>query len=318
MSRACGESFHVIGLLLLVLAAVLLVAGAELFVENAAAAAKRLGVTVLAVGLLLAGAEPEELLTAVLASADGHPGLAAGDAVGANVTMLTVTLGLAALIRPVPVGPRVRLYAVLSAVAGGLAVLTLLGGHVARWEGGLLVAAYVLLIALVWWREREPPTIGELAEVSDDDPTDRAAGVALLLALVGIAVMTVGGKAAVEGATRLVEDLGRSDTAVGLTVLALATTAELFALVLTAARHAVPEVAVAAVVGSAAYNATATLGAAALVAPLETGPVLLPALAGAGLPLALLVLARGGSIRRLGGAALVASYVLYVVLVLFV
>jgi len=308
----------VIGVLLLVLAAVLLVAGAELFVENAAAAAKRLGVTVLAVGLLLAGAEPEELLTAVLASADGHPGLAAGDAVGANVTMLTVTLGLAALIRPVPVGPRVRLYAVLSAVAGGLAVLTLLGGHVARWEGGLLVAAYVLLIALVWWREREPPTIGELAEVSDDDPTDRAAGVALLLALVGIAVMTVGGKAAVEGATRLVEDLGRSDTAVGLTVLALATTAELFALVLTAARHAVPEVAVAAVVGSAAYNATATLGAAALVAPLETGPVLLPALAGAGLPLALLVLARGGSIRRLGGAALVASYVLYVVLVLFV
>ena len=139
------------GVLLLVLAAVLLVAGAELFVENAAAAAKRLGVTVLAVGLLLAGAEPEELLTAVLASADGHPGLAAGDAVGANVTMLTVTLGLAALIRPVPVGPRVRLYAVLSAVAGGLAVLTLLGGHVARWEGGLLVAAYVLLIALVWW-----------------------------------------------------------------------------------------------------------------------------------------------------------------------
>jgi len=306
------------GVLLLVLAAVLLVAGAELFVENAAAAAKRLGVTVLAVGLLLAGAEPEELLTAVLASADGHPGLAAGDAVGANVTMLTVTLGLAALLRPVPVGDRVRLYAGLSAVAGVLAVLTVAGGHVSRLEGGLLVAAYVGLIAFVWRRERRPPSIGELAEIEAEGEKDRAPGLALLLTLVGLVVMTAGGKAAVEGATRLVERIGQDDTSIGLTVLALATTAELFALVLTAARHSVPEVAVAAIVGSAAYNATATLGAAALVAPLDTGPVLGPAIAAAGLPLVLIALARGGSIRRLGGALLVTAYAAYVVLVLSV
>jgi cation:H+ antiporter len=87
----------VTGLLLLLLATGLLVGGAELFVENAAAAARRLGLTLIAVGILLAGAEPEELITGVLASGAGHPGLAAGDALGANVTMLTATLGLAAL-----------------------------------------------------------------------------------------------------------------------------------------------------------------------------------------------------------------------------
>src|SRR4051794_39660563 len=116
------------GLLLLAVAAGLLVAGAELFVDNAAAAAGRLGVTVLAVGLLLAGAEPEELLTGVIASGSGHGGLAAGDALGANVTMLTLTLGLAALLRPVPIGHRVRVYAVLSSVAGGVAVVAVVGG----------------------------------------------------------------------------------------------------------------------------------------------------------------------------------------------
>jgi cation:H+ antiporter len=88
--------------LLLLLAAGLLVGGAELFVENAAAAAARLGVTVLAIGVLLAGAEPEELLTAILAAAQDRPGLAAGDAIGANVTMLTAALGLAAVVRPLP------------------------------------------------------------------------------------------------------------------------------------------------------------------------------------------------------------------------
>jgi cation:H+ antiporter len=305
----------VIGFLLLLLATVLLVAGAELFVENAAAASKRLGVTVLAVGLLLAGAEPEELLTGILASGSGHPGLAAGDALGANVTMLTVTLGLAALLRPVPVGHRVRVYGVLSSVAGVLAVLAVLGGHVGRLEGGLLVLAYVVLVAVIWRRERQPPSIGELAEMEEEGEKDRSPGLALLLTLVGLAVMTAGGEAAVEGATRVVRSLDQNDTAIGLTLLALATTAELFALVLAAARHDVGEVAVAGIVGSAAYNATATLGTAALVRPLTTGAVLVPAIAAAALPLVVLALARDGALRRVGGAVLVAGYAAYIVFV---
>jgi len=307
----------VIAVLLLVVAAALLVAGAELFVENAAGAARRLGVTVIAVGVLLAGAEPEELLTAVIAAVQDRPGLAAGDAIGANITMLTVTLGLAALFRPLPLGRRVRQYAVLSAVASGLAVLALVGGRVSRLEGALLVIAYVALVALVWWREKEPPALGELAEVgADGDSGARRPAVALGLAAVGIALMLVGGDLAVRGAVRVVDAIARSDSAVGLTVLALATTAELFALVLTAARHAVPEIAVAGIVGSAAYNATATLGAAALARPLVVDDVTWAAVVAAALPLVVLVLARRGQLGRMAGVALCAGYAAYVVVVL--
>ena len=306
-----------IAVLLLVVAAALLVAGAELFVDNAAGAARRLGVTVIAVGVLLAGAEPEELLTAVIAAVQDRPGLAAGDAIGANVTMLTVTLGLAALFRPLPLGRRVRQYAVLSAVAGGFAVLALVGGRVSRLEGALLLIAYVALVALVWWREKEPPALGELAEVdTDGDSGARRPAVALSLALVGIALMLVGGDLAVRGAVRVVDAIDRSDSAVGLTILALATTAELFALVLTAARHAVPEIAVAGIVGSAAYNATATLGAAAVARPLVVDDVTWAAVVATALPLVVLVLARRGQLGRVAGAALCASYAAYVVVVL--
>jgi cation:H+ antiporter len=306
----------VAGWLLVAGATVLLLSGAELFVENAAGAARRLGVTVIAVGVLLAGAEPEELLTAVIASLHDRPGLAVGDALGANVTMLTACLGLAALVRPLPVGRRVRQYAGMAAVAAGLAVLVLLDGRVGRPQGALLLAAYGGLVAVVWWREREPPAIGELAEVDDDEHPDRSPARSLALAVVGLALMLAGGDLAVRGAERLVDSLGRSDSAVGLTVLALATTAELFALVLTAARHDVPEIAVAGVVGSAAYNATATLGAAALARPLVVDGVLASALLGLALPLVLLGLTRGGHLGRLAGALLVAGYVGYVVAVL--
>lgn len=310
-----------LGWLLLLGAAALLVVGAEMFVANAAGAARRLGVTVIAVGVLLAGAEPEELLTAVIAALQDRPGLAAGDAIGANVTMLTACLGLAALVRPLALGRRVRQYAVLSAVAGVLAVLVLLSGGVGRLEGGLLLVAYVGLVALVWWREKAPPTLGELAEVAEEEDevaeaARRPPAVALGLALLGIALMVGGGDLAVRGAVRVVESLDRSDSAVGLTILALATTAELFALVLTAVRHAVPEIAVAGVVGSAAYNATATLGAAAVARPLAVEGVLTSAVAAAVLPLVVLALAPRGRMGRPAGVLLCAGYATYVWLVL--
>jgi cation:H+ antiporter len=85
----------VAGFVLLAVSAVLLTAGSELSAEHASAAGRRFGVSALAVGLVLARAEPEEMVTAIFASGRHHPGIAAGDAIGANVTMLTVVLGLA-------------------------------------------------------------------------------------------------------------------------------------------------------------------------------------------------------------------------------
>ena len=297
-----------LGFGLLVVSAAMLLAGAELFAENAAHAARRLGITVFAVAFLLAGAEPEEMITAVIASARHRPGLAAGDAIGANLTMLTLVLGVAALARPLPFRGRVRGYALWSALAGGLAAVMVALGTIGRWQGGLLVAAYLAGVALLWWREREPPAVGEVAEAGQGDDGSRPAAVGLALAVLGVALMAAGGWLAVGGAERVVRALGLTDTAVGLTLLALATTAELFALAWAAMRRGVSEIAVAGVAGSAAYNATATLGAAALVRPLATGGILGPAIAAAALPLILLAVTTRGRLTRPVGAILVAGY----------
>lgn len=232
----------------------------------------------LAVGVLLAGAEPEELITAVTAASQGRPGIAVGDAIG------------------------------------------LADGQLSRTEGLGLVVVYVALVAFVWHRERQPPAIGELGETLDkDEDEDESvrAGVGLLLAVGGIAVMALGGVLAVRGAERVVEALSATDTAVGLTLVALATTAELLALVWSSARRNVSELAIAPVVGSAAYNATATLGAAAIVHPTAHVDVRAAAVLAAALPLVVLLL--GGPTQRLpraGGVALVAAYALFVTVTL--
>ena len=310
-----------LGVALLAVAAALLVGGAELFVENLAGAAARLRLSVVAVAVLLAGAEPEEALTSALASADGRPALAVGDALGANITVLALALGLAAVVAPVPGGRRVRRYAVMSSVAGVLALLVLADGHASRAEGAGLLAAYAVLIGVVWWREHEPPSIGELAELDDDDDDDddetddgkpgrrsTSPGVSLAKALGGLVLMTGGGVAAVVGAERVVAGSGLGDSAVGLTLLALATSAEMLALVAAARRHAVAEIAVAGAVGAATYNATVTLGIAPIVRPLSVHGFIGPAVLAAVLPVLVVALARGGRLTRPGGVLLLVVY----------
>lgn len=304
----------------MVASAILLFAGVELFAEHAAAAGLRLGVSALAVGVLLAGAEPEELITAITAAARDRPGIAVGDAIGANVTMLTLALGLAAVLRPLPLGGRVRVYTIGATLAGVAAAAVVIDGKVSRVEGLGLLAVYVGLVGFVWRRERQPPAIGELAEVLEDDhdgnPGKRPS-LGLGLAITGVAVMALGGIVAVQGAERMVDALSISDTAVGLTLVALATTAELLALAWASARRDVGELAVAAIVGSTAYNATATLGAAALVRPATGIDVRTAALIAAALPLVVLVLGgRDRSLPRIGGVALVAGYTVFVVVTL--
>jgi cation:H+ antiporter len=296
--------------LLLLAGAALLTAGAEAFAEHLGAASSRLGVSVLALGILLAGAEPEEAVTAVLASARDQPALAAGDAIGANLAILTLTVGLAALLAPLPVSRRVAQYGLAAALAGAVTVVLLGNGVLGRAEGALLLVLYAAGVAWVWRREKTPPVIGELSELeeqAEEAPRPRA----MLFVLLGLAGMVLGGFLAVRGAEGLVEQFGATDSAIGLTVLALATSAEMLALVWAAHRRGVTEVALAGAVGSVAYNATVSIGLAALVAPLDLGPrspVLAVGVATAVLPLLLLAGRRSGHLPRALGPVLVLGY----------
>ncbi|HEX6876744.1 MAG TPA: hypothetical protein VF165_13875 [Nocardioidaceae bacterium] len=303
-----------VAVVLLVAGAGLLTVGAEAFAEHIGAAASRLGVTVLALGILLAGAEPEEAVTAMLASGQGHPALAAGDAIGANLVILTVTIGLAALLTPLPVSRRVMEYAGAAAAAGALAVTLMWNGVLSRLEGAVLVLAYVLGVVWVWRREKEPPVIGEMAEIAEEEHVDTGRDQparALLLVLLGLLGMVSGGFLAVRGAEGLVEVFGATESVIGLTVLALATSAEMIALVLAAHRRGVTEIALAGAVGSVAYNATISLGLASWVDPLLLGrhtPVLAVGVVTTVLPLVLLAGRRTGHLPRPLGVLLVAGY----------
>lgn len=300
----------------------LIVWGAETFAEHLAVASTRLGVSAFALALLLAGAEPEELATAVTASLRDAPAIAFGDVIGANVAICLVALGVGALVAPLPFGGSIMRYGLAGLAAGALAAAIAWDGTVSRAGGAVLVGAYVGFVAVIWILERRPPDLGETAEL-DEAAEDAVAGrrgrvgVELLLVVAGVAAMAIGAVALVEGIRRI-SDLESTQTVLGLTVVGFATAFELVALAWSSARRRITPAVVAAVVGSYTYNATMTLGAGALARPLQIadatalhGPwlAMLAALA--------LVLALALPTRRLdrrAGAVLLAAYPVFVLL----
>jgi cation:H+ antiporter len=301
----------VVDLLYLAAGAVLLVAGAELFAEHVAPVANRLGITILGVGILLAGAEPEEAATAVIASLRDAPGLAIGDAVGANFAILTLTIGLAAVVAPLPISAKVLRFGTVTVVTGVAPLLALADGTVSRIDGALLLAVYVVVVVWIWRADRTPPLLGELAELDEEELEAQGTLWDLAKAVSGIGLMVAGGYLAVRGAEGLLEIWDMAESAVGLTVLALATSAEMLALVWSAGRRGISEVVVAGAVGCAIYNSTVSIGLAAVVRPLEVGGdvrLLAIAAAVAVLPLALHAGRREGHLDRRMGLLLVAIY----------
>jgi cation:H+ antiporter len=298
--------------------------GAEAFAEHLAPAAVALRVSAFALALLLAGAEPEELATGVAASVRHAPGVAFGDVIGANVAVCLVALGVGAVIAPLPFGTRVRRYGLLALPAGGVCALVAWGGQVSRLEGGVLVAAYVAYVGVIWALEGQPPAIGETAELAEARhraavaAARRRVGRDLLIIVAGIAAMSLGATVLVEGVRHLAH-ADNSQTRLGLTLIGFATAFELVILAWSAARRGASEVVVAAVVGSFAYNATMTLGASALARPLRiTQPhqLHLPLVAMvAALAFALLLAWRPRHLGRPAGLLLLLCYPAFVVTV---
>jgi len=300
--------------------------GAENFAEHLARAATRMGVSMFALALLLAGAEPEELATAVTASVRGAPAIAFGDVVGTNVTICLVALGLGAVVAPLPFGRRVLRYALLGLPVAAAAVAFAWDGRVGRAEGAILVVLYVGYVAAIWVAERRPPVLGETAELEEaaqagESGRPSRVGKEFAIVLAGLGAMVVGAVLLVDGVRDLV-DAEADQTRVSLTIVGFVTGFELVVLAWSAARRGISDAVVAGVVGSYAYNATMTLGAAAVLRPLgvtDADLLHLPMVAMlVALAAVVLLSLRRRALNRADGFAMLAAYPAFVALALLV
>src|SRR6266567_2043952 len=158
-----------LALILLLIGTVLLVFGADWFLDGAGDLARALGMSALVLGVVLAGLEPEEMLTAAIASARGAPTLAVGNVIGTNVTIVTVALGLSALIFPMIIDQSVRRQALIATLVSIIPIVLLFLGVVTQLEGLLLLVVFVGYTLFLFRTDREAVKRKAEPESGDDD-----------------------------------------------------------------------------------------------------------------------------------------------------
>ena len=183
---------------LLVVGFVLLIKGADFFVEGSSGIAKKLKVPSLIIGLTIVamGTSLPECAVSVAASISGNNALAVSNVVGSNIFNLMVVCGFCAVITPLAVGKRTLKqefpFSVLMAAL--LLVLGYIGMSVGRIDGVILLIFFALFMFWMVHSALKARTAGITTDASEEaDEIERAKPIPVWLCLVYI----VGGAAAI-------------------------------------------------------------------------------------------------------------------------
>jgi cation:H+ antiporter len=298
-----------------------LIWSADRFVLGAASLAQRLGMPSLLIGMLVIGfgTSAPEMIVSALASLQGNPGLALGNAYGSNIVNIALILGVTALISPILVNSGVvrRELPVLGAVTV-LSVALLWDLELSRLDGIVLLAAFAGLVA---WSIREARmSRGDALAVEteadmDIHPLSRNAAIGWTVG--GLLVLIVSSRALVWGAVELARSFGVSDLVIGLTVVAIGTSLPELASSIAALRRKEHDIALGNVVGSNLFNTLAVVGISGVIMPFAAPSEILtrdlPVMSA--LTFALVVMCYGfgrrGRVNRIEGGLLLAAFALY-------
>lgn len=305
--------------LILVGGVAVLVVGADLFVKGASSVAERFGISQFVIGLVVVGfgTSTPELAVNIGAAVNGNTDIAIGNVVGSSIANVGVILGLAALVAPMAVQlrmVRVELPIVIavSFLLWGLASF----GQLVRWEGLILVGAFVaFMLYLLKCSKSEPAAVQ--AEFADENPkANRNLGWTIGLIVVGLAALMGGAHLCVGAAVTLAKMWGMSELVIGLTIVAIGTSLPEMASSVMAAYRGHADIAIGNVLGSNIYNVLCVLGITAIITPLPTSaPTLMwldiPVMIGFALVLVPMML-MGLKITRWNGALLLGAYAVYV------
>lgn len=304
---------------MLVIGFVLLVWGADKFVEGASALARKMGVSPLLVGLTIVafGTSMPELAVSVTAALRGANEIAVGNVVGSNMFNLLVVAGLSAVICPLVMDKMLlRRDWPLSIFAAVLLLVAIAPDHViARWEGAVLLVIFAVILSRqikAALNDRAQLAAAE-AEAAEEAAEMTKSPVMIWVNIVlGLACIVLGGQLAVNGATGIARMFGLSETLIGLTIVAIGTSLPELVTSIVAARKGQNEIAMGNVIGSNLFNILLILGVSAVITPIPVQATsIIDCLFLITISIVFYLPARKGKLGRLPGAVMAAMYVAY-------
>lgn len=312
--------------LLLPLGLIILIAGADALVRGSVDIAHRFNISEMAVGLTIVsfGTSLPEMIVSMVANLSGHTDLSVSSLLGSNISNVLLILGVAAIIRKLPVTDTTVLTEIPFSLSSVLLVGFLANAalfttstdlSISRIDGAILLFFFALFMAYVFKMARS----GNQPDQDGVAPS-RNLPLSLFLLAVGVTGLYLGGHWVVEGTIKITRSLGIGETMIGLTVVAIGTSLpELFASGIAAYRGKT-DLAVGNVVGSNVFNLLWVLGATAVIADMPFDVVnntdLAMVIFATTLVIVAIALGRKGTIERWHGAMFLLVYIAYLTFVI--
>lgn len=255
---------------LLIVGFLLLIKGADFFVEGSAAVAKKLRVPTMIIGLTIVamGTSAPECAVSIAASIKGSNAMAISNVVGSNIFNLMVVCGFCALFTPLIVHVKTLKqefpFSILAAIV--MLIAGFIGMMLGRIDGVILLVLFAFFLA--WMVKSALNARANAEDIEEENVKDLGNLQCLLYIIGGIIAIVIGGDLVVDSATEIARTFGLSENLIGLTIVAFGTSLPELVTSAVAAKKGEVDMALGNVIGSNIFNILLVAGIAATVSPM--------------------------------------------------
>ncbi len=311
-------------IVLLIVGFLLLVKGADFFVDGAASIARRFNISTMVIGLTLVafGTSAPELAVSINAALDKSNGLVFGNVIGSNILNILLVLGLSAAITPISIRLKTILkempFAIIATVATLFMALDLTIDQtpnvISRVDGLMLL----ILFAIYFYSMLEIIVLGK-EEGTFEEISEMSLPRSLILTVIGMAAIIWGSDLTVTGAVGIARTLGLSEVIIGLTIVAIGTSLPELITSVVAARKGENDIAVGNIIGSNIFNLLLVLGVSAVINPviIDRSSILDLSILTLAMVVVLPIMYTGKKITRKEGIFMSLAYVAYMASLVF-
>jgi cation:H+ antiporter len=271
---------------LLALGLAFIIKSADVLIESASKLARRYGVSAFIVGITVVafGTSAPELSVGIISGISGSNHLTLGDVIGSSIANMALIVGLSAVVFPLRVKDIAvrRELPILLAVQVALGAMILIDGQLSRLESIVMLGLFVLYMFYIGWDTKKSKRIQIDAEgdIDTDGDGNKAAAEPVapsrkhellrlwLFSLLSLLGLFIGSKLTVDSSTSIAEGFGLSQTLIGLTVVALATSMPELITSIIAARKKEPDIVLGNCIGSNILNILFVLGLSSAISPI--------------------------------------------------
>ncbi len=254
--------------LLIIVGMVLLIKGADWFVEGASSIAKAMKIPSLVIGLTLVsvGTSMPEFSVSLTSSIKGLNDMSFGNIIGSNIFNTFVVIGVSAILTPLAVSKQMKKYDL--PILMGIYLLLMLFSFVTSplvinlWESIIIFSLTIAYTAFLIIRSKK-----EMKEEKEELKKQRKWYINLLLVAIGLAGIIFGGNIVVDNASKFAYAIGMSELLVGLTIVAVGTSLPELVTSVVAAKKGENDIAIGNAIGSCIFNVILILGFCSIIQP---------------------------------------------------